>query len=222
MPNTTERLLMAALLGALAATATAQEKAKKLYCWEENGRKVCGDALPATAAGSARTVFNAATGTRTGEVARALTPEERAAAAVAAAAAARTAAEQAAIERRDQAMAQSYNTEADLRRAFQERFDLLDETIKASRLGVDSLRQTLLGLLRRAGEQELAGKPVPPANAANINAQHVELRRRQQILAQQLVDRAELDNELLRVLERYRELKQPPQPLATAAPPSRG
>jgi hypothetical protein len=214
--------LLCALLCALAGNAAAQKKgsAKKLYCWEEDGRKVCGDALPADAAGAARTVFNAQTGTRTGEVARALTDEERAAAAVAAAEAARTAAERAAIDRRDQAMAQSYNTEADLRRAFQERIDLLDETVKASRLGVASLRQSLLGLLRRAGEQELEGKPVAAPAAGNITAQHAELRRRERILAQQLVERAELDNELERVLQRYRELKRPP---ATAAlPPAPG
>lgn len=217
MPTPKFRLLAAALLCALAAGAAAQEKGKKLYCWEENGRKVCGDALPADAAGAARTVFNARTGTRTGEVARALTPEERAAAALAAAEAARTAAERAAIERRDQAMAQSYNTEADLREAFQERIDLLDETVKASRLGVASLRQSLLGLLRQAGELELAGKPVPPATAANITAQHAELRRRERLLVEQLADRAALDDELGRVLERYRELKQPP---VAAAPPA--
>jgi hypothetical protein len=218
MPTPKFRLLAAALLCALAAGAAAQEKAgKKLYCWEENGRKVCGDALPADAAGAARTVFNARTGTRTGEVARALTPEERAAAALAAAEAARTAAERAAIERRDQAMAQSYNTEADLRDAFQERIDLLDETVKASRLGVASLRQSLLGLLRRAGELELAGKPVPRATAGNITSQHAELRRRERLLVQQLADRAALDDELARVLQRYRELKQPP---VAAAPPA--
>ena len=214
--------LPVALLCALSAGAAAQDKPKKLYCWEENGRKVCGDALPAHAAGAARTVFNAKTGTRTGEVARALTDEERAAAAVAAAEAARTAAEQAAIDRRDQAMAQSYNTEADLRDAFQERIDLLDETVKASRLGVASLRQSLLGLLRRAGEQELGGTPVAAPAAANIASQHAELRRRERLLAQQLVERAELDHELGRVLERYRELKRPPTAAAVATTPGNG
>ena len=219
----TKRLLLAALLCALAAGASAQDKGgKKLYCWEENGRKVCGDALPAHAAGAARTVFNAKTGTRTGEVARALTDEERAAAAVAAAEAARTAAQQAAIDRRDQAMAQSYDTEADLRDAFQERIDLLDETVKASRLGVASLRQSLLGLLRRAGEQELDDKPVSPAAAGNITSQHAELRRRERILAQQLVEQAELDKELDRVLERYRELKHPATAAAASATPDNG
>ena len=219
----TTRILLAALLCALATGAAAQDKGgKKLYCWEDNGRKVCGDALPADAAGAARTVFNAKTGTRTGEVARALTDEERAAAAVAAAEAARSAAEQAAIDRRDQAMAQSYNTEADLRDAFQERIDLLDETVKASRLGVVSLRHSLLGLLRRAGEQELAGTPVAAPAAATIASQHAELRRRERLLAQQLVERAELDQELERVLGRYRELKRPPTAAAIAPMPDNG
>jgi hypothetical protein len=212
------RLLAAALLCALAAGAPAQQKGgKKLYCWDENGRKVCGDALPADAAGAARTVFNASTGTRAGQVARALTPEERAAAELAAAEAARTAAERAAIERRDQAMAQSYNTEADLRDAFQERIDLLDETVKASRLGVAALRQSLISLLRQAGELELAGKRVPKATAGNIASQHAELRRRERMLVQQLADRAALDDELARVLARYRELKQPAMATAPAA-----
>ena len=32
---------------------------KKLYCWNEGGRKVCGDALPANAVDSARTEISA-------------------------------------------------------------------------------------------------------------------------------------------------------------------
>ena len=32
---------------------------KKLYCWNENGKKVCGDALPAEASDSARTEISA-------------------------------------------------------------------------------------------------------------------------------------------------------------------
>ena len=45
---------LAAVLLAPAATAqqAGKDKAKKLYCWNEGGRKVCGDALPATAVDS--------------------------------------------------------------------------------------------------------------------------------------------------------------------------
>src|SRR5688500_4028937 len=77
----------ALLLALIPPMAEAQKKpsqpatAKKLYCWNEGGRKVCGDALPATAVDSARTEISARSGLPTGQVSRALTAEERAAAA---------------------------------------------------------------------------------------------------------------------------------------------
>ena len=222
MPMKTRLLTTAALL-LLAAAANAQVKGqKKLYCWEENGRKVCGDALPAEAAGSARSEFSVKSGRRVGEVARALTGDERTAAEVAARQAVIDAEAEAMRKRREHAIAESYATEADLRHAFQERIDLLEATLKASNLGVTALRQSLLGLLRQAGELELAGKPVPPITANNIVTQHTELRRRERILVQQRQDRAELDNELNRVLERYRAMKQPRGVVATAPAPTGG
>ena len=221
---TTIQLLAAATLLALAGTSAAQKTttSKKLYCWDDHGHKVCGDALPAEASGSLRAEFSAKSGRHVGDVAAALTAEERAAAAIAEKAAAAQAESDAARQRREMAMAESYATETDLRKAFQERIDLLDETLKASELGVTGLRQSLVGLLRQAGELELAGKPVPPTTAGNITTQHTELRRRERILAQQRVDRARLDSELAAVLQRYREIKAPATvPSATgAAPPS--
>lgn len=219
------RLLTTALLLALASGAAAQDKAKKLYCWNENGRKVCGDALPPEAASSARTEFNAKSGLRSGQVERALTAEERLAAAAAEAEATRAAEIDAARVRRELAMVESYATEAELRVAFQERIDLLDETAKASRLGVDSLRQSLLGLLRQAGDLELAGKPVPATVTANVANQHRELRRQQAILVAQLRERATLGGEFDAAMTRYRELKQPATataPVDAAATPPNG
>ena len=55
--------------------------------------------------------------------------------------------------RRDLAMVESYANEADLRRAYGDRTSLLDETLKASRLGLSNLRLSLLSLLRQAGDQ---------------------------------------------------------------------
>lgn len=201
-------LLSCAVLIAVSGTAIAQKAPeKKLYCWNENGRKVCGDALPSSAVDSARTEFSAKSGRTTGQVDRALTPEERAALA------ARTDAEraQAAIDeaaaRRDHAMAQSYATEDDLRRAFGERQAVLDETIKASRLGVEGRRQTLIALLRRAGEAELEGKAVPKATSDGIRTQHEQLIHQQQMLVQQLAARELIDEDLATALERYHALK---------------
>ena len=215
----TPRVLAIALLLAVTGAATAQDKTKRLYCWTENGRKVCGDALPADAAGRARTEINAKSGLRTGQVDAAPTEGDLAAAA----AADQTAEAEADRLRRDLAMVESYATEADLQRAFRERIELLDETVKASRLAVGNLRQSLLSLLRQAGEQELRGTPVAKTLADNVGRQHAELRRQQSLLGTQERDRALLDGELARALERYRSLKQPAvEPVAATPAPASG
>jgi len=210
-----QRLLIAATVAAcLAAGPVLAQKGapkpgaqKKIYCWDDHGKKVCGDALPPEAAAAARTEISARSGLATGQVARALTSEERAAAASAAETARLQAEAEAARQRRDLAMVESYVTEADLRRAYGERITLLDEAVKASQLGVSNLRLSLLGLLRQAGDRELAGEPVPARLADNIRRQHDELLRQQRILASQRRDRTTLDGELADAVARYRALK---------------
>lgn len=217
---------LAAAVAAIALTglgsAGAQTKPpteKKIYCWDEGGRKVCGDALPASAADSARTELSLKSGLVTGRVDRALTAEERTSAAQAAEAARLQAEADAMQKRRDLAMVESYLTENDLRRAYGERTSLLDETLKASRLGLVNLRLSLLSLLRQAGDQELANAPVTKAMTSAIQEQHAELLRQQQILLAQETDRAELERELADSLRRYREMKQGTAPAsATPAP----
>lgn len=211
-------VLALALLGTC-ATASAQSKVpveKKIYCWDEGGRKVCGDALPASAANSARTEFSMKSGLATGRVDRALTDEERSSAALAADAARRQAEAEAMQKRRDLAMVESYLTEADLRRAYGERTALLDETLKSSRLGLSSLRLSLLSLLRQAGDQELAGASVSKRLTDSILTQHAEQLRQRQLLLAQEQDRAELERELADSLRRYREMKQGNAPTAAA------
>ncbi|MFL6593437.1 MAG: hypothetical protein ACJ8GK_12125 [Luteimonas sp.] len=210
--TTTRTIAIASLLaaGLLAATsAAAQGSGKKLYCWNDaSGRKVCGDALPPEAAAGARTEISEKSGMHTGEVARALTPEERAAVETAAQQAQSAADAEAARQRRDLAMVESYGTEDDLRRAYGERISLLDATIKASQLGASNLRLSLTSLLNQASDLELSGKPVPAPLLAKVRNQHQELQKQQHILAQQQTDRGALDGELADALARYRALKQ--------------
>ena len=208
-----------ALAGSGAAAAqTAAPPQKKIYCWDEGGRRVCGDALPASAVDRARTEFSAKSGIPTKQVDRALTDAERSVAEVAAEAARRQAEAEALQKRRDLAMVESYLTEADLRRAYGERTELLDETLKASTLGVTNLRLSLLNLLRQASDRELSGDIVSKSLTTTIRDQHVELLRQQQILASQRLDRAALDDDLKDALLRYRALKAPPGAAATAKP----
>ena len=193
---------------------------KKIYCWNENGRKVCGDALPASATDSARTEISARSGLTTGRMERAPTATERSAAELAAEAARVQAQAEDARRRRDLAMVETYDTEADLRRAYGERTSLLDETLKASRLGIANLRLSLISLLRQAADNELAGTPVPQKLAAAIQGQHADLLRQQQILLTQEQDRAALEQDLQEAVRRYQELKAAAAPATEPVPPT--
>lgn len=211
---------MAVLGTGIAHAQTKPATEKKIYCWIEGGRKVCADALPASAANSARTEISRRSGMTTGRVDRALTGSERSAAEQAAELARKQAEALALQQRRDLAMVESYMTEADLRRAYGERTLLLDETLKASKLGLSNLRLSLLALLRQAGDKELGGEPVGKRLGDSIREQHGELQRQQQILITQQQDRATLEHELQDSLRRYRELKQADAPAGAATAPA--
>src|SRR5690606_29413678 len=197
------------LLLATTAVAAQDKVAKKIYCWEEGGHKVCGDALPADATDAARTEISARTGIAVRSLERAPTDEERAAAADARRQAALDAEAEAAAKRRDLAMVESYATEDDLRRAYGERITLVEESLKTSRLGLANLRQSLLSLLRQAADLELQSKPVNKALTGNILRQHGDLLRQQAILEQQQQDHQSLGSDLEQALARYRALKTP-------------
>lgn len=207
---------LAVVLGVLATGVEAQNRRqpakpaaeKRLYCWDEGGQRVCGDALPAHAVDAARTELSARSGRPLAQVDEAMTPEERAAAEEAARQAEVAAAAEAARQRRERAMAESYETEEELRKAFDDRIVLVDEALKTSRMGVANLRLSLLTLLRQAADLELQGKAVPKQLAGNILTQHNDLLRQQGILRQQLEERAMLDADLEHALERYRALRQ--------------
>ncbi|MET0655978.1 MAG: hypothetical protein ABWX88_02005 [Pseudoxanthomonas sp.] len=204
------RLLPIALCVALAPLAiaqTPQAPAKKLYCWNENGQRVCSDALPAEAVNRARDEISAQSGMRTGGMDRALTEEERA---LAISDEQQRKVDQAAADTRrrtEQALLASYQTEDELRRVFNERTGIVDNSIRTARYNVTSLREGLVSLLQTASNQELAGKPVTPKVAESIAARHRELQRQRVLQASFERQRAELDVEISDILHRYRELK---------------
>src|SRR5690606_9534638 len=138
-----------------------------------------------------------------------LSPEERAAAEEAERQAGIAANAEAARLRRERAMAESYETEEELRKAFDDRIVLVDEGLKTSRMGVANLRQSLVSLLRQANDLELQGQPVRKGLADNIRSQRRDLLRQQAIMQQQLEERASLDAELEHAVERYHALKGP-------------
>lgn len=216
------------------AMAGAQDKpaAKKLYCWNENGQRVCSDALPAEAVSRAREEINAASGLRTAEVDRALTEEERAMAEAAKIQAQLDEAAQETRRRTEQAMLLSYRSEEELRRVFNERIAIVDNNIRTARYNVVSLRDGLVSLLQTAGDRELAGQTVTAEATANIRSRHADLMRQRQLQTSFERQRAELDVEIAEIMQRYREIKGPapsegaPAPATqtapTATPPGSG
>lgn len=215
----TRPALTAALLLGLATLAAQAQDApkKKLYCWDEGGRRVCGDALPSSAVDAARTEFDAKNGLATSRIGRAPTADERAAAEAQAKAEAEAAAAAEAQHRRFMAMVTTFATEDDLRRAFDTRLSLNRDGVKTARMAIDGLRQSLVALLRRAGEAELNKRPVPKKLADDIRTQHAQLLGQQHMLGVLERDAQTIRAQLDEAVARYRELK----PQATA-PASQG
>lgn len=219
------RLSVLALALALPHAGGAQQsgaKPKKLYCWNEGGRRVCSDSLPASAVGHQRTEFDPKTGMAVNRVGRALTEAERAQAAKDEVT--RKAEEDRA--RREMAMVVSYQTEADLERAFRNRFELIEESLKGSAMAQTNLHRSLISLLRQANELELQSKPVGKVLREKIRTQHAELLALRTLQQRQEAERAALDAEFREALSRYRALKNP-ETAATAtatvpAPPTGG
>lgn len=231
-------LLMTAVLLALTPAAIAQKNAsrdgktaaKKLFCWDQNGTRVCSDALPPEAVNAARDEISASSGLRTGGVDRALNEQERALAAIEAQQRMADAAAAETRRRTDEAMLLSYRSEEDLRRVFNERTAIVDNNVRTARYNTISLREGLVTLLQTAGDRELAGRPVTDEMTATIRQRHADLVRTRRLQQSFEAQRAELDVEIAGIMERYRAAmgltpaapNAGAQPASTDTPPAAG
>lgn len=192
--------------------------AKRLYRWVDPSGKVhYTDALPAEAVDQARSELSAASGLVQEQVDRALTAEEREAQATAAATAAQTAEQVERRRRADEAKIASFQTEEQLVAAFEQRKTMLDETLMGLDAGVDAQIAALADTLSRAGEDELAGRPVRDTLATSIADQRQEILNQEAVRTKRAAERAALDGELthLRTLFRERQARIFGQPAAT-------
>jgi hypothetical protein len=219
------KLLSFAVMSAVLAAglAGAQEKPKKLYRWvDKDGKVQFSDALSPEAVDQARTEINAQSGMATAQVDRALTAEERAAKEKADAEKARAEKDAEQARMTEEAMIASFQTEDDLKRSFQVRIELMQQTLDAIEAGIGSQRASLTGLLAQASEAELAGTPVAAKQVATIRELHSEMIKQQQMLVLKQGELLDLDKELVRLIERFRELKAPrsetPAPAEPATP----
>ena len=209
-PSITRTVLLLAA-SVLALPTLAQNKpadtGKKLYCWDEGGKRTCSDTLPPEAVNNAREEFNARSGLRSAEVQRALTAEEQADAALADAQAQVDAAAVETRKRTEQAMLSTYGSEDALRRVFSERAAIVDNNIKTAAYNVASLRNALATQLQAAGNKELSGQKVSEKQDADIRQRHGELQAQLRLQAAFEHQRKTLEVEINETLARYRVLK---------------
>jgi hypothetical protein len=207
VPCKTLAAIIATLLFASAALA-ADPTAPKLYHWVgADGKDHYGDVLPPEALTQARQEISKSSGMTLKSVERSLTPEERAAAQAKADADAKAAEAIEKAKQNDQVLLASYPSEAELKRAYDERINSLTETLKATRIGLQSQQEGLSSLLIAASNLELSNKPVNAKLATSIATTHALLLEQQTSKTQQESQVAKLLQESTTTMEHYRSLQ---------------
>jgi hypothetical protein len=201
--------LLAALpmaIGSAAAQGTEATVEKKLYRWTDSSGKVhYTDALPADVVNQARAELSAATGMVRNTVDRALTPEERRAAEAAALSAAEAQARVENSRRSEEAKVSSFRTEEDLRAAYIDRQNVIDETLESLEAAINSQRGSMHQQLGVAGDAELAGRPVPRRTIDVIFELREELQKQEQARVERAAERQVLGEEMERLIVLFRE-----------------
>jgi hypothetical protein len=171
---------------AVAALSDAQAQSsgnnKKMYKWtDQQGNVHYSDQIPPEAKEYARERFSER-GVSVERIERAQTPEEIAAQQAAEEKALADA--KAAEERRksDEALLNSYANEDDLVRAYNQRVDLLDQTVEARRIEIGAREQSLSQLVAQAAEMERSGKVVSDALKEMISNERLEIERQKEFL----------------------------------------
>lgn len=203
------RLLAIALLLAAGIAGAQEEKApeKKIYRWvDKNGKVQISDQLPPDAVTQARKEYSANSGRLKNEV-NPLTAEQQVLADKAAQenAAALERAEQ--IKRIEQGMMVNYETEADLQRFFDDRTDLLNETIISLGASIQSRRAQIIRVLNEQSDAELAGLKIPEDKSAWLKSNHQELNALNLQLKEMGAHMKSLQGEFDAILKKYREMK---------------
>ena len=199
--------LVATLGVALSAHAQTKPASKTISCWSDHGQTVCGDAMPASAADSARREINAS-GVTVQTYPRPLTPTEQVAKDAADKAAADLAAAQASQARQQMALASSYASEDALRKAYADRSQNVHASLVTAQTSLANHRLELSRTLLRAAASELQGKPVIKSLGNAIALQTVTVNNAYIVLQQKLGEYAAMDGELQKALEQYRSYKQ--------------
>ena len=215
-------MLMTAFLGAaLIAGAAAQEK--KIYRWvDKDGKVQISDQLPPDAVDRARKEYNAKTGSLKSNVQSQLSPAEKAAADQQAQAEADAMAEAEKAKRIEQGMLVNYETEQDLQRFFDERTDLLKQTIISLKASIQSRRAVLISTLNELGEAEINGQTLDAGKLKTLAETQALVAKQTEKMNRLDVSYRELQSEFALTLEKYRSMKAEAESLRAALPGDAG
>lgn len=204
--RTAKPLLIASLGLGLALGATAQEK--KVYRWvDKDGKVHISDQLPPEEVGRARKEYSASTGSLRNDVKTPLSPAEQAAAAEQARVEAAALAEAEKAKRIEQGMLTNYDNEQALQRAFNERTDLLKNTIVSLQASIQSRRAAVISGLNELAEAELRGDKLPEAKIKLLQSNQALVAGQTEQMARLNANYTALQSEFALTLEKYRTMK---------------
>ena len=198
------RILMVVMLALLLSPLAAADKGRKLYKWtDKDGNIHYSDSIPPEAKEYARERLSNQ-GVSVEQVDRAMTPEELAAVKAAEKSAAEQAAEAERQRKADEALLNSYASEDDLTRAYNQRMDLLAQSIDARRIEINSREQSLAKLVAQAAEMERAGRPVSDALKQMITGERAEIDRQKAFMAKKEAEKITAKSDYERDFAKYK------------------
>ena len=199
--------ILIALLGlSLLSDAMAQEK--KIYRWvDKDGKVQLSDQLPPDMVDKARKEYNAKSGTLQKNVQTQPSLAEQAAAKQQADTEAQALAQAQKAKRIEQGMMINFETEKDLQRSFDERTDLLQQTIISLKASIQSRRAVGISVLNELSDMELNGSPIPADKIKQAKTNHALVMKQTTQMTRLTINFNALKSEFAQTLGKYRELK---------------
>jgi hypothetical protein len=106
----------------------------------------------------------------------------------------------------DQRMLDSYASEGDILREYQQNSELLDQQIQSTQQDIDARDKSLKKLVATAGESERAGKPVPEQIKVMIATERAQIERQKKYITDKQAARGVAKTRFDETLKRYREV----------------
>jgi hypothetical protein len=204
--NAYKKIILTCIGFAVFSVGVAQEK--KIYRWvDKDGKVHISDQLPPEANDQARKEYSASTGTLKKDVSKQPTAAEQAIADKIALEEAYALEQAETAKRIEQGMVNNFETEQDLQRSFDERTDLLKQTIVSLKVSIQSRRAIVISGLNELSDLELNGRALPLNKVNDLQKNHDVVEKQVTQLGRLNTRFNLLQNEFALILERYRELK---------------